>query len=237
VDRVGARRPVGQQGADGNRRDPGPVRSAKRPGVEVERGNRFGAQPGQQLGEHQRGDRLARTDRVGLADVREELVARAMVPDAPRTSPASNIARAFSDSASCCQAYCAVRNSEPSVVGLAMCIRSATACSSRPRRAPGPGRGTPYRGRTAPRTLVRVTAPPSRPWQPTCRPGRADGGHARRAGSPARCRRCPRQPHDQADDQRQPRVPVRTVPRFVGDWLGGIWVEGQVAELGKRGNT
>jgi exodeoxyribonuclease VII large subunit len=35
-------------------------------------------------------------------------------------------------------------------------------------------------------------------------------------------------------------VPVRTVLRLVGDWvgrLGRIWVEGQIAELNRRGNT
>ncbi len=35
-------------------------------------------------------------------------------------------------------------------------------------------------------------------------------------------------------------VPVRTVLRLVGDWvgrLGRVWVEGQIAELTKRGNT
>ena len=35
-------------------------------------------------------------------------------------------------------------------------------------------------------------------------------------------------------------VPVRTALRLVGDWvgrLGRIWVEGQIAELTKRGNT
>ena len=35
-------------------------------------------------------------------------------------------------------------------------------------------------------------------------------------------------------------VPVRTVLRLVGDWigrLGRVWVEGQIAELNKRGNT
>ncbi len=35
-------------------------------------------------------------------------------------------------------------------------------------------------------------------------------------------------------------VPVRTMLRLVGDWitrLGRIWVEGQIAELSKRGNT
>jgi exodeoxyribonuclease VII large subunit len=35
-------------------------------------------------------------------------------------------------------------------------------------------------------------------------------------------------------------VPVRTVLRLVGDWigrLGRIWVEGQIAELSRRGNT
>jgi len=35
-------------------------------------------------------------------------------------------------------------------------------------------------------------------------------------------------------------VPVRTVMRLVGDWigrLGRVWVEGQIAELNRRGNT
>jgi exodeoxyribonuclease VII large subunit len=35
-------------------------------------------------------------------------------------------------------------------------------------------------------------------------------------------------------------VPVRTVMRLVGDWvgrLGRVWVEGQIAELSRRGNT
>src|SRR5450631_2073352 len=35
-------------------------------------------------------------------------------------------------------------------------------------------------------------------------------------------------------------VPVRTVMRLVGDWigrLGRIWVEGQIAELNRRGST
>ena len=35
-------------------------------------------------------------------------------------------------------------------------------------------------------------------------------------------------------------VPVRTVLRLVGDWigrLGRIWVEGQIAELSKRGSA
>ena len=35
-------------------------------------------------------------------------------------------------------------------------------------------------------------------------------------------------------------VPVRTVLRLVGDWigkLGRIWVEGQIAELTRRGGT
>jgi exodeoxyribonuclease VII large subunit len=35
-------------------------------------------------------------------------------------------------------------------------------------------------------------------------------------------------------------VPVRTVLRLVGDWvsrLGRVWVEGQIAELSRRGNT
>src|ERR1700734_2408307 len=35
-------------------------------------------------------------------------------------------------------------------------------------------------------------------------------------------------------------VPVRTVLRLVGDWvgrLGRVWVEGQIAELNRRGNT
>jgi exodeoxyribonuclease VII large subunit len=35
-------------------------------------------------------------------------------------------------------------------------------------------------------------------------------------------------------------IPVRTVLRLVGDWigrLGRIWVEGQIAELNRRGNT
>ncbi len=35
-------------------------------------------------------------------------------------------------------------------------------------------------------------------------------------------------------------VPVRTVLRLVGEWigkLGRVWVEGQIAELSKRGNT
>src|SRR5215831_7793520 len=35
-------------------------------------------------------------------------------------------------------------------------------------------------------------------------------------------------------------VPVRTVLRLVGEWvgrLGRVWVEGQIAELTKRGNT
>src|SRR6201981_2162102 len=35
-------------------------------------------------------------------------------------------------------------------------------------------------------------------------------------------------------------VPVRTVLRLVGDWitrLGRIWVEGQIAELNRRGST
>ena len=35
-------------------------------------------------------------------------------------------------------------------------------------------------------------------------------------------------------------MPVRTVLRLVGDWvgrLGRVWVEGQIAELTKRGNT
>ena len=35
-------------------------------------------------------------------------------------------------------------------------------------------------------------------------------------------------------------VPVRTVLRLVGDWigrLGRVWVEGQIAELNKRGST
>jgi exodeoxyribonuclease VII large subunit len=35
-------------------------------------------------------------------------------------------------------------------------------------------------------------------------------------------------------------VPVRTLLRLVGDWvgrLGRVWVEGQIAELTKRGNT
>src|SRR5204863_3474181 len=35
-------------------------------------------------------------------------------------------------------------------------------------------------------------------------------------------------------------VPVRTVMRLVGDWvgrLGRVWVEGQIAELTKRGST
>src|SRR5215469_11065530 len=35
-------------------------------------------------------------------------------------------------------------------------------------------------------------------------------------------------------------VPVRTVTRLVGDWigrLGRVWVEGQIAELARRGGT
>src|SRR5580698_282359 len=35
-------------------------------------------------------------------------------------------------------------------------------------------------------------------------------------------------------------VPVRTVLRLVGDWigrLGRVWVEGQIAELNRRGST
>ena len=35
-------------------------------------------------------------------------------------------------------------------------------------------------------------------------------------------------------------VPVRTVMRLVGDWvgrLGRVWVEGQIAELNRRGST
>jgi exodeoxyribonuclease VII large subunit len=35
-------------------------------------------------------------------------------------------------------------------------------------------------------------------------------------------------------------VPVRTVLRLVGDWigrLGRVWVEGQIAELARRGST
>ena len=35
-------------------------------------------------------------------------------------------------------------------------------------------------------------------------------------------------------------VPVRTVTRLVGEWigrLGKIWVEGQIAELTRRGGT
>src|SRR6516225_176926 len=35
-------------------------------------------------------------------------------------------------------------------------------------------------------------------------------------------------------------IPVRTVLRLVGDWigrLGRVWVEGQIAELNKRGNA
>src|SRR5262249_60486175 len=58
--RVGAWGSAGQQGADGDRRDPGLFGERRWPGVEVERGDRFGAQPGQQVSEHERGDRLAR---------------------------------------------------------------------------------------------------------------------------------------------------------------------------------
>ena len=38
----------------------------------------------------------------------------------------------------------------------------------------------------------------------------------------------------------QSPVPVRTVLRLVGEWigrLGRVWVEGQIAELNRRGNT
>ena len=46
--------------------------------------------------------------------------------------PRSKTARALSDSAACCQAYCAVRSIVTSVVGVAMCTRRAIAYSSRP---------------------------------------------------------------------------------------------------------
>ncbi len=45
--------------------------------------------------------------------------------------PRSKTARAFSDSACCCQAYCTVRSMDTKVVGVAMCTRLASAYSSR----------------------------------------------------------------------------------------------------------
>jgi exodeoxyribonuclease VII large subunit len=42
------------------------------------------------------------------------------------------------------------------------------------------------------------------------------------------------------DTSAEAPVPVRTVMRLVGDWvgrLGRVWVEGQIAELSRRGNT
>jgi hypothetical protein len=45
--------------------------------------------------------------------------------------PSSNTARAFSDRACCCQAYCTVRSIDTSVVGVAMCTRRLSAYSSR----------------------------------------------------------------------------------------------------------
>ena len=43
-----------------------------------------------------------------------------------------------------------------------------------------------------------------------------------------------------ASDSREAPVPVRTVTRLVGEWigrLGRVWVEGQIAELTRRGST
>src|SRR5450755_4614765 len=109
-----------------------------------------------------------------------------------------------------------------------------------PRSGPGCALSTPRRCACSPSTSARMpggltswpcSSTESRSWRPKDdRPVAARASAARASAA----RAMPLETSAEAP------VPVRTVMRLVGDWigrLGRIWVEGQIAELNRRGST